>query len=159
MPLLGKEIIMKYKSKLFYTVAAALFSLFIINISHGLAQDMMENQAQEYFQEGIEAQKSGDVDRAISLYTKAIYFNPNYAKAYNNLGTAYKQKRDYAKAEEEYNKALMIDPDYSIALKNMAVMYAERKDYDKFYEYWKRATGLNAVNPFLIDDEDYGEDD
>lgn len=130
--------------------------LFIVVCTCGfaLADEVMEGQAIEYFKEGVEAQKSGDIDYAISLYTKATYAKPNYAKAHNNLGTAYAQKADFKKAEEEYRRAIMIDSHYSIALKNLAIIYAERKDYEKFYEYWKRATGLDIYSPFIIDEEE-----
>jgi tetratricopeptide (TPR) repeat protein len=149
---------MKYKMRVVYLIVVFLFPFLIINISHGLAQDIMQGQAREYFREGLEAQTSGDIDLAISLYTKAIYARPDYSQAHNNLGTAYAQKHDYVKAEEEYNKAVIIEPKYATALKNLAIIYAERKDYEKFNEYWKRATGLSVYSPFLIDDEDYQED-
>ncbi|MDD5005854.1 MAG: tetratricopeptide repeat protein [Candidatus Omnitrophica bacterium] len=141
------------KMNLGKSVLFCLIGFMIFSFSRVFADKTMDPQALQYFNEGIEAQKSGNLDYATTLYTKAIYIKPNYAKAHNNLGTVYAQRRDYARAEEEYNTAVAIDPNYSIALKNLAVMYAERKDYEKFYEYWKRATGLSIYSPFLIDDE------
>lgn len=149
---------MECRMRRIFLVMAALLLILGINARCAFPETVMEEEAQNYFREALTAQKSADVDSAISLYIKAIYAKPDFAKAHNNLGTAYTQKRDYVKAEEEYNKALMIDADYPVALKNIALMYAERGDYDKFYEYWKRATGLNAYAPFLIDDEDYKGD-
>ncbi len=138
-------------------INVSLLSIIIFELSFNLAfaekMELMEGQAVEYFKEAIEAQKSGDIDFAISLYTKAIFAKPNYVQAHNNLGTAYAQKGNLAKAEEQYKRAIAIDPYYSIALKNMAIIYAERGDHDKFYEYWKRATGIDVYSPFLIDDE------
>ncbi len=151
-----RENIMKLKIKknnlrkklLFFTVVFVISSMGSV-----FASEAMEEQAVEYFKEALEAHKSGDIDLAITLYTKAIYTKSNYAQAHNNLGTAYAQKNDYVKAKEEYDRAVMIDSDYSIALKNLAIIYAERQDYEKFYEYWKRATGIGVYSPFLIDDE------
>ena len=140
------------KIKLLLLSAAIFITMgFFHNI---IAEEMMEEQAVEYFKEAVEAQKSGEIDYAVSLYTKAIYAKPNYAKAHNNLGTAYAQKGSLSKAEEEYNRAIKIDSNYSTALKNLAIIYAERKDYERFYEYWKRATGLDIYSPFLIDEEE-----
>ena len=47
----------------------------------------------------------GDVDRAISDYTKAIVLNPNYAPAYNSRGRAYASKGDYIRAVDDVTKA------------------------------------------------------
>ena len=47
----------------------------------------------------------GDVDRAISDYTKAMVFNPNYAPAYNSRGRAYASKGDYVRAVDDVTKA------------------------------------------------------
>jgi tetratricopeptide (TPR) repeat protein len=47
----------------------------------------------------------GDIDRAISDYTKAIELNPNHAPAYNNRGRAYTRKGDYARAIDDVTKA------------------------------------------------------
>ena len=120
------------------------------------ASEMFDEQAVEYYNDALEAHKLGDLELAISLYTKAIYTKPDYVMAYNNLGTAYAQKSEYVRAEESFNKAIEIDPQYSLALKNLAIIYGEKGDYDKFYEYWKRATGIDVYSPFLIDEEDEG---
>jgi tetratricopeptide (TPR) repeat protein len=47
----------------------------------------------------------GDIDRAISDYTKAIELNPNYAPAYNSRGRAYTRKGDYVRAVDDVTKA------------------------------------------------------
>ncbi|MFC1753198.1 tetratricopeptide repeat protein [Thermoproteota archaeon] len=131
-----------------------VFTVALCFISRVGCEEIMEEQSMEYLKEGIEAQKSGELDRAISLYSKAIYTNPKNIKAHNNLGTAYAQKGKVLKAEEQYNRAIAIDTYYSVALKNLAIIYAERKDYEKFFYYWKRATGLDTYSPFMIDEEE-----
>ena len=47
----------------------------------------------------------GDIDSAISDYTKAIELNPNYAAAYNSRGRAYTRKGDYVRAVDDVTKA------------------------------------------------------
>lgn len=47
----------------------------------------------------------GEVDQAISDYTKAIVMNPNYAPAYNSRGRAYVSKGDYVRAVDDVTKA------------------------------------------------------
>lgn len=137
-------------------VTCLLVGAFIIWGSTGVSwsEELMEKQSVEYFREALEAQRSGNLDQALSLYMKTIYANPNYVQAYNNLGTVYAQKGDIPKAEELYNQAIAIDPYYPTALKNLALIYADRGDYEKFLEYWKRAAGLDINNPFIIDFEE-----
>ncbi|MFH1621567.1 MAG: tetratricopeptide repeat protein [Candidatus Omnitrophota bacterium] len=137
------------------TVRYSLIALFVLLAFSKMSYSdkLMEEQAIKYFKEAVEAQKKGDFDYAISLYTKAIYAKEKYVKAYNNLGTAYAQKGERVKAEELYNLAIEIDPYYSVALKNLAIIFAERGDYDTFFEYWKKAAGLDIFSPFIIDEE------
>src|SRR5262245_39606531 len=47
----------------------------------------------------------GDIDHAISDYTKAIELNPNYAAAYNGRGRAYTSKGDYIRAVADVARA------------------------------------------------------
>lgn len=127
--------------------------IFIFASKSVFAERLMDEQAIEYFKQALEAQKSGDMENALSLYTKTIVLKPNYTKAHNNLGTIYAKKGNYTKAEEEYRQAIMIDPQYKTALMNLALIYLEKRDFEKFYEYWKRASGLDIYSPFLIDED------
>jgi tetratricopeptide (TPR) repeat protein len=47
----------------------------------------------------------GEVDRAISDYTKAIVSDPTYAPAYNGRGRAYVSKGDYVRAVDDVTRA------------------------------------------------------
>jgi hypothetical protein len=47
----------------------------------------------------------GDIDRAISDYTKAIVLDPNYVPAYNSRGRAYVSKGDYVRAVDDVTRA------------------------------------------------------
>lgn len=137
-------------------VVAVIVVVFLVagsRLSTLSAQELLKEQSKEYIQEGIQEQKEGNINSAVTFYEKAIYADPENAKAHNNLGTAYAQQGLVMKAEEEYRKAVALDPNYSIALMNIALLYAQRKDYDTFFEYWKRAQGLDVYSPFIIDDE------
>jgi tetratricopeptide (TPR) repeat protein len=56
----------------------------------------------------------GEVDRAISDYTKAIELDPNYAPAYTNRGRAYTSKGDYTRAVADVTKASELLPNGGI---------------------------------------------
>jgi len=45
--------------------------------------------AQYYLEQGKELFKGGNLDQAITDYTRALELNPRFASAYNNRGAAY----------------------------------------------------------------------
>jgi len=63
------------------------------------------NDVVAYHNRGDAYGLKGDIDRAISDYTKAIELNPNYAPAYNSRGRAYTRKGDYIRAVDDVTKA------------------------------------------------------
>ena len=63
------------------------------------------NDVVAYHNRGDAYSLKGDIDRAISDYTKAIELNPNYAPAYNSRGRAYTRKGDYIRAVDDVTKA------------------------------------------------------
>jgi len=58
-----------------------------------------------YYNRGEAHELKGEVDRAISDYTKAIVSDPNYAPAYNGRGRAYVSKGDYVRAVDDVTRA------------------------------------------------------
>jgi len=74
---------------------------------------------------GIDAEVSGDLDRAISLFNSAVELDPDYAESYNNLGYAYYKKGDLGRATEYFEKVLEIDPDHEFARTNLEILRAE----------------------------------
>jgi tetratricopeptide (TPR) repeat protein len=58
-----------------------------------------------YFSRGDAYELKGDIEHAISDYTKAIVLNPKYAPAYNSRGRAYVKKGDYVRAVDDVTRA------------------------------------------------------
>ena len=63
-----------------------------------------------YHNRGVSYQFKGDLDRAITDYSKAIELNPNYAPAYDSRGRAYARKGDYTRAVADVTKANELAP-------------------------------------------------
>jgi tetratricopeptide (TPR) repeat protein len=63
------------------------------------------NDAIAYYSRAVAYQLKGDVDRAISDYTKAIELNPYHAAAYDGRGRAYASKGSYINAVTDVTKA------------------------------------------------------
>ena len=76
--------------------------------------------AEGYYNQGyIQLINIGNVDSAIFFFDKAVYFDPEYYKAYNNLGLCYEKKKDYNEARKYYQKAIEIYPDFQLAKDNL----------------------------------------
>jgi Flp pilus assembly protein TadD len=61
--------------------------------------------ATAYHNRAVARERAGDLDGAITDYTKAIEFGPNNATAYENRGHAYASKGDYTSAVADQTKA------------------------------------------------------
>ncbi|OGW75837.1 MAG: hypothetical protein A2Z72_04200 [Omnitrophica bacterium RBG_13_46_9] len=68
---------------------------------------------------GVELGKTGNIDRAIEMFNKAIKVDPKNADSYNNLGFAYAKKGENKRAEEYFKKAIEIDPNHKKARMNL----------------------------------------
>ncbi len=55
-----------------------------------------------YFELGIRELDSGNFNKAIRAFEKAIHNDPNDPRLYNNLGIAYELTKNYKKARTAY---------------------------------------------------------
>jgi outer membrane protein OmpA-like peptidoglycan-associated protein len=114
----------------FVVVAIALLSCQV-----GVAAE--KPTAQDWFQLGMEFEKSKVYDEAIKMYTEAIRFDPYYAEAYFRRGKAYvtAHKTRTEEAFADFNSAIDLDPrnaeaHYERGLLNAFVLNNERARED-----------------------------
>jgi tetratricopeptide (TPR) repeat protein len=103
---------------------------------------LQQKQARMYRQQGLEFQRIGNLEAAMSLFQKAIELDPGYAVAYNDLGILYEANGFYDRAEDSYLRALKIDPDYLSAYTNLALFYENKRDLKKAEYYWQKRVEL-----------------
>ncbi len=84
----------------------------------GLSSDAIVDQ-------GLQAERLGNLDAAYGSYVTAAYRDPGNAVAHYNLGHLYQVRGMNVDAEREYSVALTIDPTFANALFNLAVMHAD----------------------------------
>ena len=82
-------------------LASLSFCLFL----QGLTPEVIEHA-----QAGVEAQKQGHFDVAVTEFRKVTELQPNSASGHANLGDAYFQTGDYAAAIPELETALRLNP-------------------------------------------------
>jgi Tfp pilus assembly protein PilF len=91
---------------------------------------------------GIEMEKRGDYDRAVSLYQAAIDKNPQLWTAQYNLGLFLYRTGSLAKADEHLAAALAVNPDYTPALANRALVRMHLRDFNTALELAQRAVDI-----------------
>lgn len=102
----------------------------------------LQLMARVYRDQGLEYQRTGDKETALTYYQKAAEFDPLYSVAYNDLGVIYEANGLIDKAEENYLRAINIDPSYLSACTNLALLYENKRDFDKAAFYWGRRAAL-----------------
>lgn len=101
------------------------------------------DKARPHYNLGVIYQDSGQTDRAIESYQRAISINPVHAKVYNNLGKAYLSKGFVEKAIRYFKLELQVNPDNALAHFNLGVVYLEHDMPDEAGREFRTALSLN----------------
>lgn len=104
--------------------------------------DVCNRTAVAYYWKGLSFIQEGKYTQAITQYTKATRYYPNFATIYNNRGFAYAWLKQYERAIEDYNAALKLDPNYAVAHYNRGLLYKERGDKQKARDDFQQAEVL-----------------
>jgi tetratricopeptide (TPR) repeat protein len=101
--------------------AAAAFSralpaLFLLVLARpALKAESIEEQIAQHFRAGVEASRSGQLDRAVQEYKTVLRLDPTLSEAHANLGLAYHSLGDYKLAIAEFETALSRKPEIASA--------------------------------------------
>jgi tetratricopeptide (TPR) repeat protein len=99
-------------------------------------------EAEQWFQRGLEMEQSGAVQEAIRAYQTAVDLDPGSAGAWLNLGTIHFNARQWHRAEHFYSKALEADPKYALAHFNLGNLHDERGRQDRALHHYREAVEL-----------------
>jgi hypothetical protein len=98
---------------------------------------------QSLFIAAVQAEESGEKNRAIALYEQILARDPAYAAAYINLGTIYFHLRRYGRAEELYRRATETDPGYVLAFFDLGNVLDELERPEKSIRAYRQALQLS----------------
>lgn len=87
-------------------------------------------------------QNRGELDEAVSYYSKAIHRDGRYAAAYRYRALAFKDMGDVQAALDDYTRLLEFQPDAQI-YNRRGVVYEENKEFEKASADYTRAIELN----------------
>ncbi len=97
---------------------------------------------QDLFYAAVQAEESGEKNRAIALYEQMLARDSTYAPAYINLGTIYFHLRRYGRAEELYRRATETDPGYVLAFFDLGNVLDELERPEESIAAYQRAIAL-----------------
>jgi tetratricopeptide (TPR) repeat protein len=137
--------------KIWGVVSMALF--FVVS---SYAGEITQGEVLKYYNEGVKAQKAGNLDVAKTAYQKAVLIAAGSSKdvikaIHNNFGVMYVNMDNWEMAGREFNEALILDPDYKEANFNMGILYAKMGEAEKALAYWGKA--LNKTNSYILEGE------
>lgn len=104
-------------------------------------------QETENFTRGVEAFKSGDVDKAIEALEAATHEDPQNVKAFNYLGAAYAAKGRYNAAIGAFKMAEQIAPGVASVHYNIAQAYEASGILNEAEYEYERALKINPDYP------------
>lgn len=90
--------------------------------------------------------KSGDIKRALEIYSQAIEVDPQRAESYNNRGNVYVVLRQYDLALADYQKALSLDDSLVKTHNNIGIIYNRKKQFKNALAYYDKAIALDNQN-------------
>ncbi len=79
----------------------------------------------------LKALQSGEAQKAVELFSKAIEKDPREFRYYNDRGIAYRRVGNMEAALADYTKALELKPDYTNALNNRGIAYLQQGRYNE----------------------------
>ena len=98
---------------------------------------------QDRFLAAVQAEESGEKQRAIALYEEILALDPEYAAAYINLGTIQFHLRQFTRAEQLYRRATAVDPAYVLAFFDLGNVLDELERPDESIAAYSQAVALS----------------
>lgn len=111
-----------------------------------LWEDVMKKsprKARAYRQFGSMYWESGQYDRSIAYFSKAIALSPLYTAAYNGLGVVYGRLGRLDKAAETLETAIRLDPRFPEAEVNLGIVYSMANRIDEAILHFRRALWID----------------
>jgi superkiller protein 3 len=124
----------------------SLPSLFLAQDSTDNVKSDLKEQARLYRSQGLELQRIGKLDEALSLYQKAVQLNPRFIVAFNDMGILYEAKGLPKQAEESYLRAIELEPGYLSSYSNLALLYESQREFEKAAHYWQKRIDLGSAD-------------
>ena len=116
--------------------------------SIGLA--LRYQKAEKNFQIALRAHQTGNINRAVKYYSKAIKINPENPKYLNNMGVAYRALGQSIASIACYYRSLSLAPSNSDVLTNLGNALREIGDLEKAKLFHEKSVLMDSENADAI---------
>ena len=93
---------------------------------------------------------TGEGDRAIADFTKAILLTPQDAEVYNNRGVAYGNIGESGRAIADFTKVIVLDPGHAGAYTNRGGMWLHLGEWEKATADFRTAKRMGVDIPAVF---------
>ncbi len=105
-----------------------------------------KGSAIDYFLNGNNKFKLGDLQSAIQDFSKAIELNPFYSEAFNNRGAVKESLGRHIEAIKDYNLAIEIGPEFSMFFFNRAISMNKIGNFLGAIQDFNKAIEIDSTN-------------
>lgn len=110
--------------------------------------EMLPGSPWVWFQLAYTHEKSGQPEKAIAAYSRAIQVDPKHAPSWNNRGVNYYKLRQLDKAITDFRQAIAVDPTNTAAHDNLgSALRAQGKPDDAIAAYRQALEALGPDHP------------
>lgn len=103
-----------------------------------------------YYEYALICVKTGDTDRAESIFKKVIELDPDDAQARKDLGVIYLNKRLFNYAKDEFEKAYKLAPKDAGVIFEYANFLHATSDFLNAQEFYQKAFKKDPQNPDIL---------
>ncbi len=116
-------------------------------VSHAKTASGLDDQlVQVNITSGMINNGTGNYERAITSYHRALSADPVSAEAYRGLAKAFENTGDYEQAEQTYQRAIRLKPDYWAGYNALGIFYFRQSRYEDAKEPFRKITELTPDN-------------
>jgi tetratricopeptide (TPR) repeat protein/CHAT domain-containing protein len=108
-----------------------------------VAFPLVAQDAEFYFERGLECLNAGNFNQAIEDFTEAIRLKPDYFDPYKFRGDVYYYSREYDRAIEDYNNAINLNPNDVRPWNNRGLAYSGKGELDRAIEDFNKVIVLD----------------
>jgi len=100
-------------------------------MSEATVASINDRAAEEYYRRGLEAEQTGNHEKAAEYHEHALNENPDHESAAFRLALIYDRRAEDARAIELYERVCTSAPVHLNALMNLAVLYEDNNHYEE----------------------------
>ena len=139
------ENLMLNKSYRFLLMLIFIFQLAACSVTpEGTSSNHSYVIKNENYLEAIAAMKSGEIEKARSLFLDVIKQQPELENAHVNIGIIFIKTNSFEEAENAFNRVLNINKNNIYALNQLGFLYRTQGDFSKAKTSYEKAINVNS---------------